>query len=232
MKTSSSGLLALLGMVATSGTSAVAQGVVVDQGQLAIAIAGRPAGTEDFVIRRAGLGREDAVFANGSVSLRVDGGMQEVKPLLRATLPEGVAAEYQVVVTGPDAMQVVLQRSGARYVATISSAIGEESREFRALPETRVVERFVAHHYYFLRDLREGRTAHVLEPRTRREITLVAGARTDEEIQVGRNLVQARRVEFTAGDERRIVWYDRLGRVLRVEIPSAGYRAERTDLVG
>jgi hypothetical protein len=37
---------------------------------------------------------------------------------------------------------------------------------------------------------------------------------------------------FTAADETRMVWIDRQGRVLRVEIPSAGYVAERQDLVG
>lgn len=215
-----------------SSAPAATQGIVVDRGQFVITLDGRTAGNEDFVIRRAGLGRGNAVFANGVVLLDVGGREQEVRPLLRATPPDGMASSYQVTVTGPGAMELRLVRSQGRYIATISSEIGEEDREFQARPETRVLEQGVAHHYYFLRALRSGHTAHVLEPRSRRQMNLVAGPPVDEEIQVGRNVVQARRVEFTSGSDRRIVWYDRQGRVLRVEIPAIGYTAERTDLVG
>ena len=215
-----------------SAAPATTQGIVVDRGQFVITVDGRIAGNEEFVIRRAGLGRGNAVFANGVVLLDVGGREQEVRPLLRATTPEGIAASYQVTVTGPDAMELRLVRAGGRYIATISSEIGEEDREFQARPETRVLEQGVAHHYYFLRDLRSGLTAHVLVPRSRRQVNLVVGPRVDEEIQVGRNVVQSRRVEFTSGSDRRIVWYDRQGRVLRVEIPAMGYMAERSDMVG
>ena len=211
---------------------AASQGIVVDRGQFVITVDGRIAGNEDFVIRRAGFGRGDAVFANGVVLLDVGGREREVRPLLRVTPPDGIAESYQVTVTGPGAMELRLVRAGRRYIATISSEIGEEDREFQARSETRVLELGVAHHYYFLRDLRDGRTAHVLEPRGRRQVDLVAGPRVEEEIEVGRNVVQARRVEFASGSDRRIVWYDRQGRVLRVEIPAIGYTAERTDLVG
>jgi hypothetical protein len=58
------------------------------------------------------------------------------------------------------------------------------------------------------------------------------GAAREESLQLGPNVVDARRVELSAGDDRRIVWFDRLGRVLRVSIPARGYVAQRTDLVG
>jgi hypothetical protein len=38
-------------------------------------------------------------------------------------------------------------------------------------------------------------------------------------------------VDFTSGEERHAVWFDRLGRVLRVEVPARGYVAERVDLL-
>lgn len=211
----------------------VAQGVVVDQGQFSIRIGGRNVGTEDFVIRRAGLGRDDAIFANGVVSIRDAGGAQEIRPLLRAAPPDGIAESYQVTVTGTDAMEIRLARSGRRYVATIRSSVGDEDREFQARIDTRVLETGVAHHYYFLRDAREAVATHTLEPRGRRQAELTAGPRRDEELRLGPNTVTARRVEFTSsGGDARIVWFDRQGRVLRVEIPSLGYVAERTDVVG
>lgn len=225
------GLLALL--VVGAAAPALAQGVVVDQGQFAIRVDGQPVGTEDFVIRRASLGLNAAFFANGVVRLTTPDATSEVRPLLRAEPPDGQAESYQVQVTGDGAMELRLAKSGRRYVATIRSAIGAEDREFQARPETRVLDLDVAHHHYFLRDLRVDRAAPVLEPRSRGQYTLTATGRVDVELRMGPNVVQARRVEFVAdGGADRTVWYDRQGRVLRVEIPSLSYVAERTDLVG
>ncbi len=209
-----------------------AQGVVVDQGQFAITVEGRSVGREEFVIRRAGLGRDNAVFANGIVRVEVDGTPQEARPLLRASTPDGIAQSYQVRVVGAEAVEIRMNQAGGRHIARISSAIGEEDREFPAHPDTRVLELGVAHHYYFLRDVRPGQSVHVIIPRARTQTELVVGDRTDEEIRLGRNVVQARRVQFTSGDDVRVVWYDRQGRVLRVRVPATGYLAERIDLVG
>lgn len=223
---------ALLLWLAPAAAPAAAQGIVVDQGQFTVSVRGRRVGTEDFVIRRAGLGVENAIFASGVVKLQTEGGAQEIHPLLSATPPDGTADSYQVRVVGPGQMELRLNKSGRRYVARISSAIGDEDREFPARDDTRILEQGVAHQYYFLRDLREGRRTHVLEPRTRRQLDLMAGPRVDEEIHVGLNVVQARRLDLSDGEDRRIVWYDRQGRVLRVEVPGSGYVAERTDIVG
>lgn len=211
----------------------LAQGVVIDQGRFEIRIDGRPAGTEEFVIRRASLGLGAAFFANGAVSLTLPGGASEVRPLLRATPPDGRAESYQVEVSGEGAMDLRLARSGDRYVATIRSEIGAEDREFQALPDTRILDLDVAHHHYFVRDLRVDRSVHVLEPRTRGQYTLTATSRTNEELQVGPNLLDVRRVELSSDEGHdRTVWYDRQGRVVRVEIPDRSYVAVRTDLVG
>lgn len=208
---------------------ATAQGIVVDQGQFAVSFGGASAGTEDFSIRRAGLGREEAFFANATIGLTRDGRPQEIRPLLRAIAPAGVASEYQVEVAGADALELGLRRVGRRYVATIHSEIGEEQREFPAEPDTWILEADVAHLYYFLRDAAEGSVTPVVVPRSRTRLELTAGASADEDLRVGSTVVPARRVEFSAGEDRRTVWFDQLGRVLRVEIPATGYVAERTD---
>jgi hypothetical protein len=212
-------------------TVAAAQGVVVDQGRFRVSIEGRGSGTEEFTIRRAGLGREDAIFANGVVNLGEAGTAQVIRPLLRATPPEGIATEYQVEVEGADSMTLRLRSAGRRYVAVIRSSVGEEQREFPAHEGTRVLEVDVAHHYYFLRNVREGSVTPVLEPRARTRGELLAGPSTDQELPSGSTVVESRRVEFSVDGETRTVWFDRLGRVLRVEIPARGYRAERVDLL-
>lgn len=220
-------------LVLASPPAATAQGIVMDQGQFEIRLGGEVVGTEDFVIRRASLGLGAAFFANGTVTLSAPGAESRVSPLLRALPPDGEAESYQVEVTGDDAMELRLARSGRRYVATIRSEIGAEDREFQARPETRILDRDVAHHHYFLRDVRLDRPIHVLEPRTRSQETLTAVGRTDEELRVGPNTIQVRRMDFVSeGGHDRTVWYDRQGRVVRVVIPELDWVAERTDLVG
>jgi len=220
------GLVLALGMP----TPSRGQGVVVDQGRFAVTLDGRAAGTEEFTVRRAGLAGDQAIFANGTVTLRLPAGEQRIVPLLRAIPPDGIASQYQVEVSGVDELDLRLRLAQPRYVAVIRSTEGEEQREFPAQPQTRVLEVDVAHHYYFLRDVREGSLTPVIEPRSREHRVLRAGPSVDEEVRVGQTVVSARRVELSAGDDRRIVWFDRVGRVVRVEVPGRGYVAERVDL--
>ncbi|MDX1494826.1 MAG: hypothetical protein R3253_12235 [Longimicrobiales bacterium] len=220
-------------LAAASPPPAAGQGIVIDQGQFEIRIDGRVVGTEDFVVRRASLGQGAAFVANGTVTQSAPGRNSRISPLLRALPPDGQAESYQVDVTGDGAMELRLARSGRRYVATIRSDIGAEDRELQARPETRILDRDVAHHHYFLRDVRTERPIHVLEPRTRSQHTLTAVNRTDEELRVGPNTIQVRRVDFESqGGHDRTVWFDRQGRVVRVSIPALAWVAERTDLVG
>ena len=209
-----------------------AQSVVVDQGTFSVSIGGEVIGSEEFSIRRAGFGRGAAYIASGAVALSRDGESQELRPLLSAHAPEGAADGYQLKVSGIDASEVVLNLVGPRFVSNFRSAAGEEEREFSASTHTRIVERLVAHHYYFLGNVSEGARVPVIEPRSRLVMDLVAGAWVDEELRLGPNRVDARKVVFRDGEQERIVWFDRQGRVLRVEIPALQYVAERQDLVG
>ncbi len=222
-------LAAGLMLAPSTGT---AQGVVVDQGTFALRIDGQDAGTEEFVIRRAGLGSGDALFASGVVSMTAPAARQ-IRPLLRVEPVSGAAEEYQVSVTGSDAAEIRVGLAGRRYVASIRSEAGAEDREFQARPDTHVLEAGVAHHHHFLGGERAGSDAYALEPRTRRQLTLSVGGSESEELRLGPNVVTSRRVVFGEGSEdERVVWYDRQGRVLKVEIPALGFVAERTDLVG
>ena len=129
-------------------------------------------------------------------------------------------------------VEIMLNASGPRYFSRFISGEGQEEREFRAEPGTRIVEQQVAHHLYFLGNVLKDSTVHVIEPLSRTDREFLVSTQQDEEIRLGRNRVLARRVIFTSADGDRIVWFDRQGRVLRVEIPTIGYLAEREDLVG
>ena len=209
-----------------------AQSVVVDQGTFGLSIHGERIGSEDFIIRRAGLANQAAFISRGVVVRTLDGASEEFTTLLRVTATEGTAAGYEFKSSRPVPVEIMLNASGPRYFSRFISGEGQEEREFRAEPGTRIVEQQVAHHLYFLGNVLKDSTVHVIEPLSRTDREFLVSTQQDEEIRLGRNRVLARRVIFTSADGDRIVWFDRQGRVLRVEIPIIGYLAEREDLVG
>lgn len=216
----------------TTPGHAFAQSVVVDEGTFAVTLGGTPAGTEQFTIRRAGVGDDAIIIANAVIRLDRGAGPTELRPLLEVTPLDDASVNYQLKVSGSESSEMSVRIAGRRYVARIRTEAGEEEREFLARPGTRIVEEGVAHHYFFLRGVREGSTTPVIEPRTRRQVQLAASAAGEEELTVGPAKVRARKVTLSSGDDVRHVWFDAQGRVLRVEIPSLGYVAERQDLVG
>ena len=224
---------AVIALAAVSAGPLGAQGIVVDQGTFEITVDGRTAGTEEFVLRRAGLARVDKIFANGTLSLNVGGAEQTATLILRADPAVGMTEQYEAEVRGVGAATVRVVRANRRYVATIRSLEGSEDREFQARASTRVLERDVAHHYHFTGELAAGELVHVLEPRSRSQMTMTTGAHEATELDMAGRVVPARRVTFTASEsDLRTVWFDRQGRVLRVEVPARRYVAQRTDLVG
>ncbi len=222
---------AAVGVLLAAGPAAP-QSVMVDEGTFAVTINGKKAGTETFSIQQAGAGEQGTVIAHAVVSLNLPGGAIEVRPLLEASSLEGTVSKYQVKVSGALPMELRLTLSGNRYVSVMRSRAGEEEREFLARPATRILEEDVAHQYYFLRNLGQGDHSYVIVPRERRQLDLVASAPVDVTLHLNQTTVPARKVTFSSGDDHRTVWFDRQGRVLRVEVPSRGYVAERQDLVG
>ncbi len=207
-----------------------AQSVVVDEGTFAVTLDGAPAGTERFTIRRAGVGGDAIVIANAVIELDRGAGPMELRPLLEATPVDDASSSYQLKVSGAETSELSVRLAGRRYVSRIHTEEGEEEREFLARPGTRIVEEGVAHQYYFLRGVREGSSAPVIEPRTRSQFQLAASAPTEERVTVGSAYVTARKVTFSSGEDVRHVWFDEQGRVVRVEIPGRGYVAQRRDL--
>jgi hypothetical protein len=212
---------------------ATAQSVTLDEGTFAVTLDGREAGTETFAIRRLEASGNAKVIANAVVRLDRGDGAIEVVPILEAFMPGGGASSYQIKVTGAESSELRLTNpEGRRFLAFIRTESGEEEREFLARPETHILETGVAHQYYFLNSVAAGSTTPIIEPRTRRQLQLTASAPSEETLQLGATSVPARKVTFSGGSDVRTVWFDRQGRVLRVEVPGAGYVAVRRDLVG
>ncbi len=209
-----------------------AQALVVDQGSYTIEIEGRPAGEEHFTIRRAGALQVVREISSGTVTLGGGTAAMEVHPLMEVVGNARRVTSYQVKVSGDGDAEVALRLAGSRYVASVRSRNGEEEREYRALPGTRILEEDVAHLHRYLQGASPGQWIPVLEPRTGRSFRLQVTRISADTLHIGWRTVPATRMELAGGEDSRAVWFDGQGRVLRVEVPARKYVAVRRDLVG
>jgi hypothetical protein len=97
-----------------------------------------------------------------------------------------------------------------------------------------LLDEWVAHHHYLLTPfLDEGGPVSltVLSPRAGRQFRVTFALVGEEEVRVGEGLVSdARHFRLEGSQSPRDIWFDPQGRVLRIEIPSEGYLAERESL--
>lgn len=210
------------------------QSVVVDQGTFLITVDGRPTGSEDFVIRRAGAGPEAQMIATGEISLSGPGGRSELRPALQMVGTETELAAYQMKVSGSRDEEVFVTAAEDRFIIRLRSARGEREGELRAAPATLVLDTGVAHHHYFLseRPLAEGVALAVIIPGE----GILSEARVigseDGELHIAGRTLRGRRIALEIGEGRREVWLDPMGRVLRVADVASGYTALRTSPPG
>lgn len=119
-------------------------------------------------------------------------------------------------------------------VSEMSSKAGFEEREYRqALPQTPtvVLDRFFAHHYFFVAPYQTpgGISVSAILPRRGAQSTGTLRMTTVEPITVGGLTIQAQRLELRLDGAVHEIWLDGQNRVLRVQIPSQDYVAVRRD---
>ena len=229
-------LMAVLVTVSSGPLSAQlsAQAVVLDEGSFLVEIGGRPVGTESFRIRRSGFGENAQVIAQGTLELDRGDGDQTVQSAL-GTVGIGMSLDaYQVKVSGLGELQVLLQRRGDRLVSETTSEAGVEEREYRR-PSSRtptvLLDRFLAHHYFFLGPYQHpGETGvSIIHPRPGGQAEGVLRMAAVEPISVGDRTLQAQRLQLVLAGAVHELWLDSQNRVLRVEIPGEDYVAVRRD---
>jgi hypothetical protein len=202
---------------------AYAQTVLIDAGSFRLSVGGREVGRDSFNIRRTGAGTETRILAQGWI----DVDQRRISSLLETTGGFGLT-RYQANVTGAESSEFHATVNGRRLLLGARSSAGEQAREARAREGAVLLEENVAHHYFFLGALaREGGRLPVIVPRVDEQADFVVGSITPERVTVGGQEIAARRVQVMAEGRERLVWVDAEGRVLRVEIPSTGFLAER-----
>lgn len=221
----------LIGGLALAAPALSAQVGANDSGTFQVQVGGRDAGTEEFTIRQSGGGSGAEVVATGRVNLVIPTGTVELSTRLQTSGFQAEPVAYEVTVGGTAPRKIVGSIGGGRFSARIATPSGEQMREFVASSGATVLDDGVAHHYYFLaRRMRSG-SVPVIIPRENRQVMATVRDAGPENVTIGEALVPLYHLEIQPeGGDLRHVWLDDLGRVIRVEIPSRGYVAVRTEL--
>ncbi len=211
-----------------------AQAVEVDEGTFIVESGGRPVGTETFRIRRSGFGDNARTFAEGTLEIVEDGLRRTIQSRL-GTIGIGMSLDaYQAKVSSPSELSILLERRGDRMVSVTSSEAGVEEHEYRqvrAQTPTVVLDRFFAHHYFFVAPHQTpgGINLSAILPRPGGQSTGTLRMTTVEPLTVGAVTIQAQRLELRLDGAVHDIWLDGQNRVLRVQIRSQDYLARRSD---
>lgn len=221
----------LIGGLALAAPAVSAQVGANDSGTFEVQVGGRPAGSEAFEIRQSGGGTRAEVVATGRVNLVLPTGSVELATRLQTSGFEAQPVSYEVTVGGTSPRKIVGSIGSGRFSARIATPSGEQMREYVASSGATVLDDGVAHHYYFLaRRMRNGRVP-VIIPRENRQVMATVRDAGQENVTIGGTVVPLYHLEVQPDDgELRHVWLDDLGRVIRVEIPSRGYVAVRSEM--
>lgn len=214
--------------------AAAAQVVEVDEGTFIVELNGRAVGTETFRIRRSGFGDNARTIAEGTLEIVEDGVIHMVRSGISATGVRMSLDLYDVKVSAPSELSILLERHGDRMVSVTSSEAGVVEREYRqvlARTPTVVLDRFFAHHYFFITPYQapSGTNLSAILPRPGGQSTGTLRMTTVEPLDFETVTVQAQRLEFRLDGDVHEIWLDGQNRVLRVRIRSQGYLARRSN---
>lgn len=224
-------LTALFLMLAASGIGSPlhAQGGSrqVDSGRFRISSDGQNVGSEVFAIRREASSLQSvARLTTGLDTALVSDRIVETRLQTNDQL-EPELFELQVQRGGD--LSLVGVRSGSRFRLRTRATEGERWKEF-LVPSGLVIlpTGFVHFHHFLFRQRSEDERLTGLVPveGVERRIRIV-GQRPDT-IRAEGVSRPATRWEVTVGDQRRLVWRDEDGRILRVEVPAENWVAVRT----
>ena len=230
-KTLQSAIYGAAALAALCAAPLAAQAGAGDAGTFRVYVSGREVGTEEFTIRQTGSGAGSETVATGKVSLRLPAGSLELSPRLRSSGVQADPVAYQVDIGGDAPRRISGNIGGGRVSARIVTGTGEQLREYVASSGAVVLDEHVAHHFYFLAQRTRSGRIPVIIPSANRQVLATVASRGEERVDVGGTTASLFRLSVTPdGGAEHHVWVDALGRVIKVEIPSTGYLAVRTEI--
>ena len=218
-------LCPLFALSAFGGSTAVAQGRIIDEGTFAITRAGS-AQTENFRIIRIenGLIRATATVVSGPRRVQ--------STLTVDSLGTPLGYEVSVTEKGAPGLNIKAIANGGRLTATSNDQRGDESmREYPlSAGHTVLLEEGLIHQLFFAAIGKRPGTVQLIDLRGSRAGPATLTPMGAEALQIGGASVTATRYSLVSGAVRRDFWVDPSGRLLRVEIPSQQLVAAREEL--
>jgi hypothetical protein len=221
---------ATMGLVAgapwTPGSAGGAQGAIVDEGAFRIFRGGEPvAEVEAFRITRGDNGQ---LLATSQLSA---GKRHTVSRLTTDSV--GTPLQYRLTITdnGVQTSEVRAVAGTGRLQTVVSNQRGDESQRDYPMGRERTVllDDDLVHQLYFVGLSGRSGAVRVVSPHAAKVATFVIAAHGLEPIDVGGQSVTATHLSLANGGDRRDVWVDADGRVLRAET-SSGLKAIRDEL--
>lgn len=222
---------ALIAATAAEPTRATAP-VIQDQGTFTLYLDGTRIGEERFIIRReSAAGSEPILIGLAELNLKLDGRTMRIRVALETAGEPSLPRRYEAEIDGSEMTRIVGTLLPDRVVLNVNSPEGEEMKQFLVRGKAAILERHIAHHYYFASKLLGDEPSieiSVIVPRDRAQHSMTIEDRGMEDVQIEDDYYRLRHLTMT--DETGTVhhvWLDG-DRVTRVEVPALGFTAVRS----
>ncbi len=207
---------------------------IVDSGTFTLYLKGVRIGEERFVIRRERAGSAGPVYRAGAeLNLKLDGSTMRVSVALKALGAQCRPLRYEAEINGSEPTTIVGTLTRDRVRLDVRSPAGDAMKEFLVPENVAVLDRYIAHHYFFAAKLMAGASAaeaSVIVPRDRNQERVQLVDRGVEPVRVGPTELQLRHIEIVGqSGTTHHVWLDG-ERVMKVEIPEREFSAVRSDV--
>jgi hypothetical protein len=203
-----------------------AQGRTIDEGAFIVTRKGAPSQTESFKISRLD---NDRIQATGQIN---SGDERLSSSLVVDSLGTPISYLFLVKTRGATTQTILAATGGHRLSLSSSDNRSNESmKEFPLVAgKTLILDDLLAHQLYFVALGQHTGEIHLIQPRTgRRESGTLIG-KGMEPVEIAGRSATATHYSLVSGSTAREFWVDAGGRVLVVEIPSAGVRAVREEM--
>jgi hypothetical protein len=206
---------------------------VVDSGSFTLYLRGARIGEERFIIRRERAGSAGSVFRAGAEqNLKLDGSTMRVSVALEVLGASYRPLRYEAEVNGSETTTIVGTLSRDRIRLDVRSPRGAEMKEFLVPGEVALLEKYVAHHYFFASRLLRGASsveASIIVPRDRNQEAAQVVDRGMELVTIGSDQLELHHITIVSQSSiTRHVWLDG-NRVMKVEVPEHEFLAVRSD---
>ncbi len=224
----------LCALAAAPRPTAPVQQQVYDSGTFTLFLNDARIGEERFVIREERAGTAGPIYRAGAeLNLKLDGRTMRVSVALETVGARCRPRRYELQVNGPEVTSITGRLVRERMRLDIRSPRGDEMKEFLVRGQAAILERHIAHLYFFaskvLGNAASGELVLIV-PQHRLQQQATMENRGMETVRIGERELQLRHLAITS-DTRTVhhIWLDG-DRVMRVEVPEEGFLAVRSDI--